>query len=91
MGDWYTGTSWKRKLEKGETASLDKGQVRAGRFCEHTRKHWRGMCERLQQGGSGTGLSVKRERGERSCSDLGGHNSVWSGETTGLGNREGKR
>lgn len=49
------------------------------------------MCERLQQGGSGTGISVKRERGQRSHSDLGGHNSVWSGETTELRNGEGKR
>lgn len=35
------------------------------------------MCERLEQGDSVTGISVKRERGGRSYNGLGGHNRVW--------------
>lgn len=39
------------------------------------------MCERVEWGDSGTGVSVKKEREERSHSGLGGHNRVWSGKT----------
>lgn len=69
----------------------NKGLVRGGRFSEHVEKHWGGTCERLEQGDSGTGDNVKRERGERSYSGFGGHNRVRSGKTDESGNGEGKR
>lgn len=55
---------------------LDKGLVRAGSFREHVKKHWRGMREGLERADSATGVSAKRERGERSHDGLGGHNRV---------------
>jgi len=62
--------------------------VREGRFCEPIKKRWRGTCERLEWGGSGTGVSVKRKRDHTvAWEDMSGSAQVKQE----FGNGEGKR
>lgn len=90
---WGTGAlelAVKGKWRRGRD-HFDKGLVLGGRFSEHVKNCWGGMCERLEWGDSGTGVSVNRERGETSHGSFRGHNRVWSGKTDESGNGEGKR